>query len=244
MRIVFSRRLPNAMKIAIVQPYFFPYLGYFQLIHAVDRFVVFDDVAFMKKKWINRNSILIGGKSSTFTIPLRQVSQNKLIRDVEIANDLNWKSKLLRSFQMAYKKAPYFGPICDLIETLLNSGETRIGKLAANSLITVCKYLDIDTNFEDSSTIYCNAHLKGQDRIIDICKREGADWYINPIGGMELYVREDFDKNRIRLNFIKTLSYEYKQYNHAFVPSLSMIDVLMFNPKEKIRELLDRYELV
>lgn len=232
------------MKIAIVQPYFFPYIGYYQLIRAVDKFVIFDDVNFMKKKWINRNNILISGKASLFTIPLRSMSQNSLITDVEVANDLNWHPKILRSIEMAYKKAPFFQPVYTMIETIVNSGETRIGKLAAASMKTVCRYLDINTVFVDSSSIYNNSHFKGEERILDICGQEAADWYINPIGGTELYSRENFASRNIQLNFIKMLPIEYKQYNHAFVPALSMIDALMFNPKETIRGFLDRYELV
>ncbi|MFQ5716990.1 MAG: WbqC family protein [Nitrospinales bacterium] len=232
------------MKLAIVQPYLFPYIGYFQLINAVDKFVVYDDVHFMKKRWINRNNILIGGKPSFFTVPLKKVSQNKLIKDVEIVDGSKWRPKILRSVELAYKRAPCFQQAYSLVEEVLLRDETHISKLAAASLKAVSRFLDIDTKFVDSSTFYKNPDLKSQERILDICKQEAADWYFNPVGGTELYSREKFSEENIRLNFIKTLPIEYKQYKNDFVPSLSIIDALMFNPKETVREFLNQYELI
>ena len=156
------------MKIGIIQPYFFPYMGYFQLMNVVDKFVIFDDVNFMKKKWINRNQILIGGQPSFITVPLKKVSQNKLILEIEIANDPKWKSRLLNTIRSAYGRAPVFKPVYSIIEDLLSINHTHISKLAADSLKIVCKYLNIRTCFVESSTIYKNAHLKSQERILDI----------------------------------------------------------------------------
>ncbi len=232
------------MKIAIVQPYFLPYIGYFQLINAVDRFIVYDDVNFMKKKWINRNNILIAGQPNLFIVPLKKVSQNKLIKDVEIAVDLNWKSKTLKKIDLAYQKAPYFQKAFDLIESIINQNQTHITKLAFTSLKEICSYLNIQTHLTPSSTIYENAHLRSQERIIDICKKEDADHYINPIGGTDLYSKENFLHHQIRLNFLKPELIVYRQFKNEFVSHLSILDTIMFNDPEAIHNFLKRFQLI
>ncbi|MBI4383711.1 MAG: WbqC family protein [Nitrospinae bacterium] len=232
------------MKLAIVQPYFFPYIGYFQLIGAVDKFVVYDDVHFMKKRWINRNYILIAGQPSFIIVPLRKVSQNKLIKDVEIADESGWRAKMLRSVELAYKKAPYFNDGFAVVHDVVNKNESQISNLAAESLKAVARFLGIETEFVDTSTIYNNSHLRAQERILNICEVERASAYINPIGGIPLYSKEAFGDKNINLNFLKPAPPPYKQYAADFVPSLSIIDVLMFNPRDKIKEYLGHYELV
>jgi hypothetical protein len=231
------------MKIAIIQPYFLPYIGYFQLINAVDQFVIYDDVNFMKKKWINRNNILIAKQPSFFVVPLKKISQNKLIKDVEIANDLNWKSKILKKVEIAYKKAPYFQKVFDLFESIINQNHILISELAFTSLKEVCLYLKISTQLISSSTIYRNSHLKSQDRIIDICKKEGADHYINPIGGIDLYSKESFLNHQIQLNFLKSDLIAYQQFKNEFVPYLSILDIIMFNDVEAIHNFLKCFQL-
>ena len=231
------------MKIGIVQPYFFPYIGYFQLINTTDKFVIYDDVNFMKKKWINRNKILISGGSSFITVPLRRQSQNKLILETEIANDSKWKSKLLKSLRSGYARAPRFQTVYSLIEDVLSQNQTHISQLATDSLKAVCHYLCVETLFVDSSTIYRNAHLKSQDRILDICRQEGADSYLNPIGGTDLYSKKVFTANQICLNFVKPKAITYSQFGGEFVPFLSIIDVLMFNSKETVVKFLNQFEL-
>jgi hypothetical protein len=232
------------MKIAIIQPYFLPYLGYFQIINAVDRFVAYDDVNFMKKKWINRNNILIAGQPNFFVVPLKKISQNKLIKDIEIALDLNWKSKILKKVETAYRKAPYFQKAFDLFENIVNQNHTQISELAFESISAICNYLNISTQLIPSSTIYKNSHLKNQDRIIDICVKENADHYINPIGGIELYSKESFLNYRIRLNFLKSEQISYRQFKHTFVPHLSTLDIIMFNDVETIHSFLKRFQLI
>jgi hypothetical protein len=232
------------MKIAIVQPYLFPYIGYFQLINAVDRFVVYDDVNFMKKKWINRNNILIANQPNFFIIPLKKVSQNKLIKDVEIAVDLNWKSKIVKKIEMSYRKAPYFQKAFDLFEKIINQNQTHISNLAITSLKEVCSYLNIQTHLTPSSTIYKNSHLGSQERIIDICKKENADHYINPIGGADLYSKEHFVYHQIQLNFLKSELIIYRQFKNEFVPHLSILDTIMFNDAEAVHNFLKRYQLI
>lgn len=232
------------MKIGIMQPYIFPYIGYFQLINAVDKFVLYDDVNFINKGWINRNRTLNNGKDSLFSIPLKEASQNKLINEIEVNWDINWKSKFLKTIEQCYKKAPYYQEVATIIEQTLNVDNEPISKVIENNLRLICHYLDIKTEIISSSAIYQNTHLKAQDRILDICLQEKATQYINPIGGLELYDKNIFEAQGILMNFIQSNPIEYPQFKNEFVPWLSMIDVLMFNSKEKIKEFLDNYILV
>jgi hypothetical protein len=175
------------MTIAIMQPYIFPYIGYFQLINAVDKFVIYDDVNFINKGWINRNNILVSGRAHLFTIPLKDASQNKLIYEVELAVNDPWKKKFLKTIQQSYLKAPNYQQAFLLIEEIVNFQAETISELTLHALQKICAYLKITTEIVPSSSVYNNTALKAQDRILDICKQEKAVHYINPVGGMELY---------------------------------------------------------
>ena len=232
------------MKVGIMQPYIFPYIGYFQLINAVDKFVIYDDVNFINKGWINRNRTLNNGKESLFSIPLKEASQNKLINEIEVNWDSVWKSKFLKTLEQCYKKAPFYQESLSIIERTLQVDKKPISKVIEQNLRLICEYLNIKTELVSSSAMYQNTHLKSQERVLDICLQENATQYINPIGGLELYDTDFFNVKDIKLNFIKSKPIEYSQFKNEFVPWLSMIDVLMFNSKEKIIEFLDNYELV
>jgi hypothetical protein len=232
------------MKLAIMQPYIFPYIGYFQLINAVDKFVIYDDVNFINRGWINRNRILVNGKDSLFTIPLKDASQNKLINEIDTNWDAAWKNKFLKTIEQSYKKAPFYKEGLEIIEKTFTIEELNTSSVIFNNLKVICEYLDIKTELVASSTIYQNTDLKAQERILYICLQEKANHYINPIGGLELYDKAYFESKNIKLNFIKAKPVVYSQFKNEFVPWLSMIDVLMFNSKEKIQEFLKEYELV
>jgi hypothetical protein len=232
------------MTIAVMQPYIFPYIGYYQLINAVDKFVIYDDVNYINKGWINRNNIIVNNSKYLFTIPLKEASQNKLICEVGITDGDIWKKKLLKTIELSYKKAPYFNDIYRLINSVLSSQSTHIDELARTSIVETNSYLDIQTEIINTSAIFNNTHLKGQERILDICEKLDADHYINPIGGSEIYSRELFQHAEIGLNFIQTRPIVYQQFGNEFYPHLSIIDVLMFNGKDKIMEMLNAYELV
>ncbi|GAB3182068.1 WbqC family protein [Telluribacter humicola] len=232
------------MTIAIMQPYFLPYIGYYQLIKAVDKFVMYDDVNFINRGWINRNNMLVGGKAHLFTIPLKDASQNKLINEVALADDAQWRKKLLKTIQQSYQKAPCFKGVFPIIENIVNYTTESISELALQGLVQVNTYLGITTEIIPSSTVYANSELKGQDRILDICQKENATRYINPIGGMELYDKRKFEGEGIELYFIKSLPHSYPQFKNDFVPWLSMLDVLMFNEVSTVHELLTAYELI
>jgi hypothetical protein len=232
------------MKIAIMQPYILPYIGYFQLIKAVDKFIIYDDVNFINRGWINRNRLLVGGKDSLFTIPLKEASQNKLIHEIEVNWDAAWKSKFLKTLEQSYKKAPFYADVLPLVQASLALDNVPISEVIVENLRILCSYLDIKTEIIASSRSYNNQHLKAQERILDICLQEKAHQYINPIGGLELYDKTVFEEKGMVLNFIKAKAISYPQFKNEFVPWLSILDVLMFNSVAQIQGFLEEYELV
>ena len=227
-----------------MQPYLFPYIGYFQLINVVDKFIIFDDVNYINKGWVNRNRILLNHKDYLFTIPLKAVSQNKLIKETEVDEGDKWRNKLLKTFEAAYSKAPYFKQVFPIISEILNNKEANLSTYILNSIKQVANYLEIKTEIVTSSERYGNQHLKGEDRIIDICLQEKADEYVNPIGGLELYTREKFEEKGLKLFFLKTHPIEYAQFGKPFVPWLSIIDLLMFCSGDELRSFLEKQELI
>lgn len=230
------------MTVGIMQPYFFPYLGYWQLINAVDRYVVYDDVTYIKGGWINRNNILINGRASLVTLPLDNSSSFRNIKDISITKDAKAKEKIVRSLTMAYAKAPYKAEILPIIERLV-LGNTNIAMLNYKAILEINAYLGIDTEIILSSEIDKQNDLKAQDKVIHINKLLGADRYINAIGGMNLYDREIFKKEGMTLQFLQMGTIKYTQLKNEFVPNLSVIDVLMFNGKDGTRKLLEEYTL-
>jgi hypothetical protein len=231
------------MKLAIMQPYFFPYIGYYQLVNAVDKFVLYDDVNFISRGWIHRNKFLIGGEARLVSIPLKSASQNKLICDLEVDDVQPWREKFLHTIELAYKKAPQFTAVFPLVSRVVTSSETRIASLAAMSIRVVAEFLRFHTEFVATSRVYENATLKAEQRILDICRREQTTDYINPRGGRELYCADRFAERDMCLHFLETHPIQYAQFNGRFTPCLSMLDVLMFNDKTKTSRLLEEYTL-
>ena len=232
------------MTLAIMQPYLFPYIGYYQLINSVDKFVVYDDVAFIKQGWINRNNILLNNKKHVFFAPVKDMSSFRNISDTAVDYKFDWTKKTLLTIEQGYKKAPYFQDAFPIVQSILLTKKETISELAFESLYQICNYLNVKTQFEKTSKIYNNQDLKSTERVIDICLRETAIQYINPIGGQELYNKQEFADKKITLNFIKTNPITYKQFNGEFIGRLSIIDVLMFNSKNEITSLLNQYELI
>jgi len=224
------------MKLAIMQPYFFPYIGYFQLLAAVDAFIVYDNIQYTKKGWINRNRMLRDGKDATFTLPLKKDSDYLDVREREIASDFN-RDKLLGQLVGAYRKAPYFKEGLPLLETVIRYQDNNLFGFLLHSIKETCDSLGIGTEIKISSEIAIDHDLKGQDKVLALCKAIGADAYINPIGGVELYSRGDFKASGIDIKFIKSKPVEYPQFDAPFVPWLSIIDVFMFNPVDRVKAL-------
>lgn len=238
------------MTLAIMQPYFLPYIGYMQLLNAVDAFVFYDDVAFINRGWVNRNKLLVGGKEWLFTIPLKDASQNKAIRDIALADDPKWRGKLLRTIEQSYRKAPLFADVMPITERIINAqagngSDVSVADYIFHSFTELTAYLGITTRLVSTSAVYDNAHLKAQDRIVDICRQEGAERYINPIGGTELYSQSGFDAIDCELAFIQTRRITYPQQGATeFVPWLSILDLLMNKEAEAIRPLLNEFDLI
>lgn len=233
------------MKLVIMQPYLFPYIGYFQLLAAADRFVIYDDVQFIKGGWINRNRLLVNGQPWLFTVPLDQPSPNRLIRDIELQITKPWRSKLLQTITQNYQKTPHFEAVNELLTRIFSAEARTIADLVRVSLTTIVEYLQLPVQIVPSSTIYNNTHLKAQERVLDICLQEHASTYINAPGGRALYSAEVFERNGITLKFIDAhiTPYQQAKKNDAFVPGLSMIDVLMNNSVSEVQKLLNQYSL-
>lgn len=229
------------MKIGIMQPYLFPYLGYFQLIHAVDRFVIYDDVNYIKGGWINRNNILGKTGAQRFTLQLFGASPNKLINEVEVGDNGN---KILTTLAQAYGKAPYFSTVYPLLETCLTYPEKNLARFLAHSLQLICSYMGITTELLISSDIPKNNSLRGVEKVVSICKQLEGNTYINAIGGRELYDREYFRQHGLELFFLQMKSTVYPQFRGEFVPYLSIIDVMMFNSRNTLSLFLQDYMLV
>ncbi len=229
------------MKIAIMQPYFLPCISYFQLINAVDKFIIYDDVNYIKKGWINRNNILLHGKKYSFAIPLKKASQNKKINTLSMSEEIRWKNKLFKTIENAYQKAPYFQEVIEEVKNIIFFEDNQLNTFVLHSIRTINQYLGINTQTVPSASIYQNQHLKGEQRIVDICLREKATAYINPIMGKSIYNKDIFEKKNISLCFLETVITPYRQFEHNFVPLLSIVDTMMFQ-KNKY-QLLKQYKL-
>lgn len=228
-------------KAAIMQPYFLPYIGYFQLINAVDVFVLYDDVTYIKSGWINRNRILERESWNYWTVPVRNASSNRLIKDIEFIRD--WQ-KLLKTIQQNYGRTPYSVAVWNslLLEIAGNQKLKTIADLNAYAIRKICDYLGIATIILRSSEL--NGLKEGRvEKLVSICDNIGADIYINAIGGKELYSKEMFKTHGIDLYFLKTGKVEYRQAADEFVPNLSILDVLMYNSKDEIKKHLENYTL-
>lgn len=233
------------MSVAIMQPYFFPYLGYWQLINAVDQFVLYDNIKFTKKSWIRRNRLLINGVESLFTLPIKNDSDSLDIRERILSDSFEIeREKILNKIKHAYKRAPQYHEVFPIIENCFRYENKNLFHFIHYSIETVVKYLDIDTRIHISSSIDMDHSLANKDRVIATCKALSEQIYINSIGGQSLYNKTFFLESGVKLQFLQTHLLDYKQFDHDFIANLSIIDVMMFNSKEKVKELLNQYDLI
>jgi len=232
------------MKLAIMQPYFFPYIGYWQLLRVVDCFVIYDDVNFITRGWINRNRILINGKPSYITIPLYHASQNRRISDISIQSSPVWRKKMIKSIENTYRKALFFSEVFPVIEKIICYETNSLVDFLAQHIRVLAAYLGIKTEIVATSRCYQNNDLIGQKRIIDICKREGATTYINPQGGQTFYDTKEFKNAGIDLQFIVMQPKPYIQRAAGFVPYLSIIDALMEIGPFGVGQHIEGYDLI
>jgi hypothetical protein len=206
--------------------------------------VVYDNIKYVKSGWINRNRMLRNGEPVTFSLPLKGASDRLDVRDREIASDFG-PHKLLNQIKGAYGQAPQFGPVFPLIERIVRCEDTNLFRFLHQSIRALCEFLGIGTEIRVSSGIGIDHSLKKQDKVLALCRALGAVSYVNAIGGMELYSPEDFRREGIELKFVRSRPFEYPQLGAAFVPFLSIIDVLMFNPTEAVRDcVFGNYELI
>jgi hypothetical protein len=227
------------MRVAIMQPYFLPYIGYWQLIHAVDKFVILDDVNYINRGWINRNRILVNGRPSWLTIPLSAASQNKLILDLSVLPDDGWKDKMRAKVEYAYGKAANFHLTKTFFNHILDEAEGNLSDFLTKSIIKICALFGLTTEIIPSSRIFEKGELRGQDRIIDICKKMGANEYLNPSGGREIYSHAEFNQCGIQLFFLSPgISLEKLQVSDGADENFSILELLMHNDKNMIKNRL------
>lgn len=232
------------MKLGIMQPYFFPYIGYWQLINYVDKYVVYDDVNFIKGGWVNRNRILLNNEAKYFNLPMIGSSSFKKINDINVNINYNLINKNLRTIESAYKRAPYYNNVYPILTDILSYNNANLAQNLFYSIKRICEYLTIKTELVLSSKVEKNVELKGEEKVINICKVLKATEYINTIGGMDLYSFKRFKESGIKLSFFKAGIVKYNQFNNEFIPNLSIIDVMMFNSKDEIKDMLKQYELI
>ena len=228
-----------------MQPYLFPYIGYFQLIHAVDQFVIHDDVQHIKGGWITRNRILVNGQWHYITLPVKKDAHYLDINERYFTEHFEKnKKRILRQIEGTYRKAPHYKNIFELVEHIFTYSEENVSPFLIHQLSQICAYIGIRKKFHISSELKKNDALKGQARVIEINRILEADHYVNLMGGRSLYTKEAFARRSIKLSFLKTKIREYPQFTSPHVPSLSIIDVLMFNNKEQLKRILTEYTLI
>lgn len=232
------------IKYAVMQPYFFPYIGYFQLMAEVDVFVVYDNIKYTKKGWINRNRILLNGKDSTFSLPLKKDSDFLDVKDRVLSETFN-RDDLINKIRGAYRRAPYFKNVFPLLENIINHRDDNLFNYILYSLGSIKEYLGLTCDIKVSSSINIDHSLKSQDKVLAFGNALGAKSYSNPPGGISLYSQEAFSLHGMTLNFIQPNNIIYKQFDEPFVAWLSIIDVMMFNSSDEVLHLItNEYELI
>lgn len=233
------------MKIGVMQPYFFPYIGYWQLMNYVDAFVILDDVNFIKKGFIHRNQILLNGGSHRIGMPLEKPSQNKLINQTRLKAEARDIHSLTETIKHAYSRAPHFTEVEEIIRLVLEYDSRDLVEFLTNSMSLVNNYLGIDTRLLRSSSINKDASASGEARILSICKAMDATQYVNPSGGRTIYTPEKFTNEGIDFRFLDPdlQRIKYRQFDNEFVENLSIIDVMMFNDVKKISDFLTMFSL-
>lgn len=232
------------MIVSIMHPYFFPYIGYFQLIAQSDVFILFDDVQYINRGWVNRNRILRNGEPCWLTFPVRKGSSHLAINQRYYQLEQADVERILRRIEAAYRPAPHFATVFPFVEELMNFGDANVAAFNVNLIERIAARLGIRTRFVLSSAMVKDDSLAGQERVIDMCRRLGATRYVNPVGGARLYAAERFAASGMNLSFLQPAPAAYPQFGQPPVPDLSIIDVLMFNGDETVARLLHNYRLL
>ncbi|WP_313114925.1 WbqC family protein [Aequorivita sediminis] len=233
-------------KIGIMQPYFLPYIGYFQLMEMVDEFVIYDNIEFSKASWIRRNRMLQNGKDAFFTLPLKKDSDFLDVDQRYLVENFDKEAgRLLRRIKANYSKAPYFNDFFPVVEKIICYEERNLFDYILNSVYCIKDYLKIETPIKVFSKLGKDVHLlRAQDKVIGVCKALQATHYINSFGGKHLYDSESFEQENLELLFFRTSQIEYSQFENNFIPFLSIMDVCMFNDVSQVSEFLKHYEII
>ena len=226
-----------------MQPYFFPYIGYWQLLNAVDKFIIYDNIQYTKKGWINRNRYLVQNEPAYFTVPLVGAEEYLDIDHREVSN-IFWKGKIVNQLNAAYKKAPFYGDLKAILDYTFSNREDNLFVFLKCNIENMMEVLGITTELIVSSSISIDRSKKGEERVIDLCKKVDTATYINPIGGLELYDSNRFKENSLELLFIKSRLTPYKQFDNDFIPALSILDVIAFNGIEGAKQMLNDFDLI
>lgn len=236
------------MKLGIMQPYFFPYLGYFQLINYVDKWIAFDNVQYIYHGWINRNRILQPGRDDWQYIitPISKHNRIANINEIVLSDTQDWRNRIIRQLEHYKKFAPFYNDTIELVSECMSFDEKYLSRFNVKILELICSKLNINFLYQYSSELNFNLGKIQEpgDWALNISYDLGASEYINPIGGKDIFNKEKFKNCNIDLKFIKQKESKYNQKNKQFIPSLSIIDILMFNDTDKIREMLNQYELI
>lgn len=233
------------MKLGIMQPYLFPYLGYFQLIQACDKFVIHDDVQYIRQGWVNRNRILVHGKEYLFTFSVTHDDYSKAINQRYYTGAFETEvRKLLRNIDQSYSKSPGFDSIRALLVRILTASERNVSKFNILSIQAICQYLGIDTEILVSSDLSYEKSLTAESRVLAINQLLGSTHYINPVGGLELYSKEAFLRSGVQLSFLQPTLRPYQQPTSDFYPGLSVIDTMMNCSRDDVRDMLGDFALV
>lgn len=234
------------MKVALMQPYFFPYIGYFQLIQAVDEFVIFDNAQYIRRGWMNRNRILNGQKEIAYiNMPIQKADRETKIKDIIVNHNSDWKEKIYHQLNY-YRKAPNYDFVMESLNECLNINNDSLSQFNTIVLKRICDLLEIDTKITvlSEEIPMINEANAADEWGIKVAKALNATTYINAIGGIEFYNQQKYNANNLDIQFIKPVLKPYKQFNNVFITGLSIIDVMMFNNPEEIKEMLEIHELI
>jgi hypothetical protein len=226
-----------------MQPYFLPYIGYWQLIAAVDQFVVLDDVHFINRGWINRNRIVVNNSPAWLTLPLKKASQNKLIHEIEIQDDDGWRKRMEKTLACSYSKASEFFALSNFMAESIQKAQGNLSSYLSDTISRICEMLQIQTQITPTSRNFPKGDLRGQERILDICKQLSATVYINPPGGRALYQAEMFEAQGIQLRFLEAPSKTNLSSGLGNAEQLSILDTLMHNSQEDIRRVIADFKI-
>lgn len=234
------------MKLAIMQPYFFPYIGYISLIKNTDYFVFFDTPQYIRKGWINRNRILGNNHTEVYiTVPIAKQHRETPINQIKISNNTDWKEKILRQLMIYKKRAPFYNDVMDMIHIVFEKEYDTISELAIQSVICSCEYLGMEIKYDIYSQMDLpDFHVKEPDEwALNITKHIGYDTYVNPPGGKSFFSLQKYKEEGITLQFLEQELLPYNQRNGEFIAGLSILDVMMFCKPESIVDMMNYYKI-